>query len=77
MNVYNAIPDQVKPPLGVVELHCVDAFSSDFSLFLRERKSATLADMMNDVIEVEANLMAFGKIKIKVETEKKKVKKEN
>jgi hypothetical protein len=47
------------------------------TLFLRERRYATLADMMNDAIEVEANLMASGKIKIKVEAEKKKVKEEN
>ena len=63
MKVYNSIPDQVKPPLGVVELHYVDAFSSDFSLLLREMRSATLVDMMNDAIEVEANLMASNKIK--------------
>jgi hypothetical protein len=77
MKVYNAIPGQVKPPLVASQLHYVDAFSSDFSLLLRERRSVTLADMMNDSIEVEANLMAYGKIKIKVETEKKKFKEEN
>lgn len=77
MKVYNAIPDQVKPPLGAAQLHYVDAFSSDFALLLRERRYATLVDMMNDTIEVEANLMASGKINIKVEVEKKKVKEEN
>jgi hypothetical protein len=77
MKVYNSIPDQVKPPLGAAQLHYVDAFSSDFSLLLRERRHATLVDMMNDAIEVEANLMASRKIKNKVETEKKKGKEEN
>ena len=32
--------------------------------------------MLKDAIEVEANLMASGKMKYKVETEKKKSKKE-
>ena len=77
MKVYNSILDQVKPPLGAAQLHYVDAFSSDFSLLLRERRHATLVDMMNDAIEVEANLMASRKIKNKVETEKKKGKEEN
>jgi hypothetical protein len=77
MKVCNSIPDQVKPPLGATQLHYVDAFSSDFALLLRETRYATSADMMNDVIEVELNLMAYRKIKNKVETEKKKVKEEN
>jgi hypothetical protein len=77
MKVYNSIPDQVKPPLGAAQLHYVDAFSSDFALLLRERRYATLVDMMNDAIEVEVNLMASRKIKNKVETEKNKVKEEN
>jgi len=50
MKVYNSILDQVKPPLGATQLHYVDAFNSDFDLLLRERRSATLADMMNDAI---------------------------
>jgi hypothetical protein len=77
MKVYNAIPDQVKPPLGATQLHYVDAFSSEFSLLLRERRSATLTDIMNDAIEVEDNLMASGKTNIKVEAEKNKVKGKN
>jgi hypothetical protein len=77
MKVYNAIPDQVKLPLGDAQLHYVDAFSNDFALLLRERRSSNLVDMMNDAIEVEHNLMASGKIKIKVEDDKKKFKEEN
>jgi hypothetical protein len=53
-------------------LHYFDAFNSDFSLLLREMRSATLVDMMNDSTEVEANLMASSKINIKFETEKKR-----
>ena len=63
MKVYNAILDQVKPPLGAYQLHYVDDFDNDFSLLLRDRRYSTLTDMMNDAIEVEVNVMAFGKMK--------------
>jgi hypothetical protein len=45
-------------------------------LTLRERRSASLADMMNDVIEVKVNLMASRKMKQKVDSYRKKVKDE-
>jgi hypothetical protein len=63
MKVYNSIPMEVKPPPGAAQLRYVDSFDSDFSLLLRERRSNTLGAMMSDVIEVEVNLMASGKIK--------------
>ena len=34
---YNVIPANVKPPPGAAKLHYVDAFSSEFTLLLRER----------------------------------------
>ena len=63
MKVYNAIPDEVKPPPKAAQIRYDDSFESDFSLLLRERRSATLDDMMIDAIEVEVNLMASGKMK--------------
>ena len=48
-------------------MHYADAFDVDFSLFLRERKFVSLNDRMNDEIEVEFNIMDFGKIKHKNE----------
>jgi hypothetical protein len=74
MRVYNSIPAEVKPPPGAAQLRYVDSFDSDFSLLLRERRSTTLDDMMNDAIEVEVNLMASGKIKYNPETDMKKFK---
>ena len=50
MKVYNVIPEQVKPPPGATQLHYTYAFDSDFALLLRERRSCTLTDMMDDVI---------------------------
>jgi hypothetical protein len=63
MKVYNSIPTKVKPPTRVSQLRYADSFGNDFSLLLRERRSNTLYDMMNDAIEVEVNLMASGKFK--------------
>ena len=59
----DAIPTNVKPPPGVAKLHYVDAFSSEFTLLLRERRSVSLEDMMDDAIEVEVNLSTSHKNK--------------
>jgi hypothetical protein len=76
MKVYSSIPAEVKPPPGAAQLRYVDSFDSDFTLLLRERRSTTLDDMMNDAIEVEVNLMASGKIKYNPETDMKKAQEE-
>ena len=53
---YNAIPADVKPPPSVAKLHYANAFSSEFTLLLRERRSVSLEDMMDDATKVEVNL---------------------
>ena len=63
MRIYDAIPADVKPPLGDAKLRYVDAFSSEFTLLLRERRSVSLTDMMDDAIEVEVNLTTSNKTK--------------
>jgi hypothetical protein len=63
MKVYNSIPAEVKPPPGAAQLRYADSFDNDFTLLLRERRSANLGTMMSDTIEVKVNLMASGKIK--------------
>ena len=45
---YNAILTNVNPPRGAAKLHYPDAFSSEFTLLLRERRSVTLDDMIID-----------------------------
>ena len=40
------------------KLHYAKAFDYEFALFIREIRSTTLADMMNDAIEVEINMMS-------------------
>ena len=45
---YNAIRADVKSPPGAAKLHYVDAFSSQFTLLLRERRYVSLDDMIED-----------------------------
>ena len=63
MRVYNSILVDIKPLVGTAKLHYANAFDIDFALLLRERKSASLHVMFHDALEVEANMMASGKIK--------------
>ena len=56
----------------MAKLHYVEGFDDDFSLLLRERRSATVADIMNDAIEVKVNLMASKKGTYRFETKKVK-----
>ena len=65
--IYNSLPVQCKPPKGMEKLHYAKAFDDEFAFFLRERRFATLADMMNDAIEVEINMMSSKRGKYKSE----------
>ena len=69
---YNAITADVKPPPSVAKLHYADAFSSEFTLLLRERRSVSLEDMMDDATEVEVNLSASHRNKQRHETKRVK-----
>ena len=63
MKVYNSIPSQFKPPIGSAQLQFFEAFDGEFSLWLSERRSASLEDMMKHSIEVEVNLTPARKKK--------------
>ena len=56
MKTYNSIPTQFKPPPGSAQLQYVEAFDSEFTLLLSERRSTSLTDTIKDSIEVEVNL---------------------
>ena len=70
MRTYNSIPFDIKPLVGAAKLHYGDAFDSDFSLLLRERKSSNLPAMFQDTLEVEATMMVSRKIWQKMEMRK-------
>ena len=72
MRVYNSILANIKPSVGAAKLHYAEAFNNDFALLLRERKSTNLPIMFTDALEVEANMMACGKIKQRVDVDRRK-----
>ena len=57
-NVYNAIPQNLRPPLDLALYKFPDGFDSDMAYQLRERAPQSLADMKNVVVSVEENLIA-------------------
>ena len=63
MRTYESIPVDVTPPLGASKLHYADAFDHEFALLMRERRSTSLENMMQDGIEVEVNLSTSNKTK--------------
>ena len=72
MRVYKSIPTNIKPSAGAAKLHYLEAFDNDFALLLRERKSSSLPVMFTDALELESNMMACGKIKPRVDVDKRK-----
>ena len=76
MRVYNSIPEYTKPSAAAAKLHYAGAFDNDFAFSLRERKSASLAAMFTDALEVEANMMASGKMKQR-DIYRRKIREEN
>ena len=57
-NVYNAIPQNLRPPPDLALYKFPDGFDPDMAYQLKERAPQTLADMQNVVVGVEANLIA-------------------
>ena len=63
--MYNKIPVEVKPSQPATKVTFVGAFDPDFALLLRERRSIDLTKMQDDVLDIESNMMASGKLKEK------------
>jgi hypothetical protein len=55
--VYHSIPVDVRPPPGLAKLHFPEAFDPEMTFQLRERDTATLEEMKNIAVDVEANLL--------------------
>jgi len=47
----------IKPPSGLALLHCPNAFDPKMAFQLRERNTATLEEMQDSEIAMEANLL--------------------
>jgi hypothetical protein len=61
--MYSKIPDEIKPTETFAKITFVNAFDAEFSLLLRERRSATLSLMQEATIEVESNILAAERLK--------------
>lgn len=57
-SVYNAIPQNLRPPPSLALIKFPDGFDSDMAFQLRERNPPTLEDMQSIVVNVEANLIS-------------------
>jgi hypothetical protein len=76
--LYNKIPADVKPSQPTTKVTFAGSFDPDFSLFLRERRSTTLTSMQDDAVEIESNMIASGKARVRNESgEREKEKEEN
>lgn len=71
------MPTDCKPPEGMAKLHFAEAFDDEFVLFLRERRSPSLASMMPNATEVEINMMSSKRGRYKVETREPRKMKED
>jgi hypothetical protein len=60
------MPIDIRPPLGSTHFHFPDAFDHEMTFQLRERNTATLEEMQNIVVDVEAkSLIKRSKVKNK------------
>ena len=82
--VYNAIPANIKPPMGLALIKFPDGFDSDMAYQLWERDPTTLENMQKNAVSVEENLLAKTarmktkkKVTIKEETSSLDVKADN
>jgi len=66
--IYDAIPADIKSPMGLALIKFPDGFDPNMEYQLRERDPATLEDMHKITVSVEANLLAK---RARVKTEKK------
>jgi hypothetical protein len=57
-NIYNAIPQNLRPPPDLALYNFPDGFDSDMAYQLRERDPPTLAEAQRVAVTVEANLIA-------------------
>jgi hypothetical protein len=74
--MYNKIPTEIKPTETSAKITYANAFDSEFCLLLRERRSVTLANMQDDALEVESNILAAEKLRGRSDREKRKQKME-
>ena len=56
--MYNAIPQNLRPPPDLALIKFPDGFASDMAYQLREKAPPSLEDMQSIAVSVEANLIS-------------------
>jgi predicted component of viral defense system (DUF524 family) len=69
--MYNKIPAEIKPTETSAKITFSNAFDVEFSLLLRERRSATLSLMQEVDVEVEENILAAERLKTRSDRDKR------
>jgi hypothetical protein len=70
--MYSKIPAEIKPIDTSAKKTYSNSFDAKFCLLLRERRSVTLVDMQDAVVEVESNILSIEKLKGREERRKQK-----
>ena len=65
--MYNKIPTKINPTDTSARITYENAFDSDFFLLLKEMRSVSLSLMQDPSLEVESNIMAYQKVKGKID----------
>jgi hypothetical protein len=71
--MYNKIPTKIKPTETFANITYASAFDHDVFLLLRERRSTSLAHMQDATLEVESNILACHKLKVKYDRNERKI----
>jgi hypothetical protein len=74
--MYNKIPAEIKPSKASAPISYAGAFDPDFCLLLRERRATSLAQMQDETIEVESNILAADRLRNKANADRRKGKSE-
>jgi hypothetical protein len=70
--MYNKIPAEIKPSEASAKILYASAFGPDFCLLLREGRATSLAQMKDEAIEVESNVLVAERLRNKANTDRRK-----
>jgi hypothetical protein len=69
--MYNNIPTEIKPTKTSAKITYTSTFDLEFFLLLRERRATSLAHMQDETLEVESNILATDKLRIKYDRDRR------
>lgn len=72
--MYSKIPTEIKLTEASTKITYAGAFDPNFCLSLRERRSAKLSQIKDNVLEVESNILVANRIRGVIDGEKRKQK---